>query len=185
MRKLVWSEELQKIAQMWADQCTPGHDKNRNTLAGGQVGQNVLAFKGLEPWDVTVSTMTEVVKYWYNEVNEVTPGNLAQDESKFQFSDQTGHFTQLAWAKTDLLGCGWTQYVDPDEAHPFISLLVCNYYTTGTELVFHYAGTNTIFCLGNVEGETMWLAGEAGQTCANCPDEWSECDDGLCVKPLS
>ena len=133
MRKLVWSKELQEIAQMWADQCTPGHDKNRNTLTGGQVGQNVLAFKGLEPWDVTVSTMTEVVKYWYNEVTEVTAVNLAQDEPKFQFSGDTGHFTQLAWAPTDLLGCGWTQYVDPEEAHPFISLLVCNYYTTGMQ----------------------------------------------------
>ena len=131
MRKLVWSEELQEIAQMWADQCVPGHDVNRDTLAGGQVGQNVLAFKGLEPWDVTVSTMTEVVKYWYNEVTEVTAGNLAQE---FEFSGSTGHFTQLAWARTGMLGCGWTQYVDQKEAQPFISLLVCNYYTSGTQL---------------------------------------------------
>ena len=54
MRKLVWSEELQDIAQMWADQCTPGHDTNRDILTRGQVGQNVIAFKGLEPCDVTV-----------------------------------------------------------------------------------------------------------------------------------
>jgi hypothetical protein len=47
MRKLVWSEELQDIAQMWADQCTPGHDTNRDILTRGQVGQNVIAFKGL------------------------------------------------------------------------------------------------------------------------------------------
>ena len=81
VRKLVWSEELQEIAQLWANQCIPGHDVNRDTLAGGQVGQN------MEPWDVTVSTMTEVVKYWYNEVTEVTAGNLAQE---FEFSGSTG-----------------------------------------------------------------------------------------------
>ena len=51
MRKLVRSEELQDIAQMWADQCTLGHDTNRDILKGEK---KVLVFKGLEPWDVTV-----------------------------------------------------------------------------------------------------------------------------------
>ena len=40
MRKLVWSEELQDIAQMWADQCTFGHDTERKKLDGTYVGQN-------------------------------------------------------------------------------------------------------------------------------------------------
>ena len=38
MVKLTWSTELAKIAQMWSNQCNPGHDINRNTLDGEQVG---------------------------------------------------------------------------------------------------------------------------------------------------
>jgi len=159
MRKLAWSDELQNIAQMWADQCTPGHDNNRNMLGGGRVGQNVLAFKGLVTWDVTESTMNEVVKYWFSEENQVN----AEDISPFKFRDEAGHFTQLAWANTDQIGCGWTQYVDESEEHPYISLVVCNYYTTG-----------------NVEGVPMWTIGTA---CENCPEGFS-CDDGLCVDDM-
>ena len=40
MRKMVWSEELELIAQRWADQCTFGHDSVRTKLDGTQVGQN-------------------------------------------------------------------------------------------------------------------------------------------------
>ena len=49
MRRLGWSEELAAVAQRWADQCTLGHDKVRDTLAGLYVGQNAY----LGPWDQT------------------------------------------------------------------------------------------------------------------------------------
>ena len=37
MRKLVWSPELEAVAQRWADQCTFGHDKKRDKLDGTYV----------------------------------------------------------------------------------------------------------------------------------------------------
>ena len=35
-----WNDELATVAQMWADQCTFGHDDERNKLDGTYVGQN-------------------------------------------------------------------------------------------------------------------------------------------------
>ena len=37
MRKMVWSEELETVAQRWADQCTSGHDGERGKLDGTYV----------------------------------------------------------------------------------------------------------------------------------------------------
>ena len=36
-----WNDELAKIAQRWADQCTFGHDSKRETLDKTYIGQNV------------------------------------------------------------------------------------------------------------------------------------------------
>eukprot|EP00092_Neocalanus_flemingeri_P039028 GFUD01042487.1.p1 GENE.GFUD01042487.1~~GFUD01042487.1.p1 ORF type:complete len:3096 (+),score=601.77 GFUD01042487.1:67-9354(+) len=158
MRQLSWSEELSDIAQMWANQCTAGHDKARTMLDGGEVGQNILAFKSTNPWDVVVDTMTDVVKYWNKGVSEVKVDNI----NPFKFADIAGHFTQLAWANTDKIGCGWTQYENHAEQYPYISLVVCNYNTKG-----------------NVEGQLLWAE---GSPCSECPDGYSECEESLCVK---
>ena len=37
MKKMVWNEELEAVAQRWADQCTFGHDKKRGKLDGTYV----------------------------------------------------------------------------------------------------------------------------------------------------
>ena len=34
MREMVWDDELARIAQRWADQCTPEHDLRRNVGKG-------------------------------------------------------------------------------------------------------------------------------------------------------
>ncbi|KAA0203787.1 hypothetical protein HAZT_HAZT002555 [Hyalella azteca] len=31
MKTMVWDDELAMVAQRWADQCMPGHDRSRNT----------------------------------------------------------------------------------------------------------------------------------------------------------
>merc|ERR1719481_2033774 len=40
MRRLLWSHELETVAQRWADQCIFGHDKVKTKLDGTYVGQN-------------------------------------------------------------------------------------------------------------------------------------------------
>ena len=41
MRKMVWNDELEAVAQRWSDQCNFGHDSVRDKLDGTSVGQNV------------------------------------------------------------------------------------------------------------------------------------------------
>ena len=103
-------------------------------------------------WDVTESPMTEVVKYWFSEENQVKDEDISPE---FKFRDAAVHFTQLAWANTDQIGCGWTQYVDESEEHPYISLVVCNYYTTGnSDLSLVHRIIRTV--------QEMWKEGQCG-----------------------
>ena len=70
MRKLVWSPELEAVAQRWADQCTFGHDNERDKLDGTKVGQN--AYWGGNPRRLEEAAvqgeMAGPVQAWYDEV---------------------------------------------------------------------------------------------------------------------
>ena len=72
MRKLVWSEELELGAQMWADQCTIGEDRRRDKLDGTKVGQNYYC--GIHPTQETEesiqASVTVAVESWYEEISK-------------------------------------------------------------------------------------------------------------------
>ncbi len=81
------------------------------------------------------NALDQMVAMWYNEVctyNFSSPG----------FSESTGHFTQVVWAGTSLVGCAVVAaascpngIIDPDNGHVFLtssmSMLVCEYYAPG------------------------------------------------------
>ena len=78
----------------------------------------------------------------------------------FRFSSNTGHYTAIAWAKTDKVGCGSTVYQEGRFTH---SYLVCNYGEAG-----------------NFQGAPMYLPGPA---CSKCPVGTSCTPEGLCRGP--
>ena len=47
MQKLSWNDELETVAQRWADQCRSGQDEIRNLCDGTSVGQNIF----VASWD--------------------------------------------------------------------------------------------------------------------------------------
>jgi len=146
MLKMTWSEELAAVAQRWADQCTFGHDDDRNKCDGTYVGQNAYsAWNSQEStWEGLMDTMGDAVQAWYDEV--VTPGFPNTDISPFVFSYGAGHYTQVVWAESAEVGCGMTYY---DDDGWYATLIVCNYAVGG-----------------NMVGGNMYTVG-AG--CSDCP----------------
>ena len=69
----------------------------------------------------------------------------------------SGHYTQTAWASTNLVGCGYVHY---KKGKWFNTLIVCNF------------GPG-----GNIRGQALY---ETGKACTKC-GEGVECEDGLCV----
>jgi len=158
MKKLVWSTELETVAQRWADQCTFGHDKERGKLDGTYVGQNAYWGGNSQQQDEAAvqAGMTTAAQKWYDEVTD--PGFDSQTLNPYQSNAGTGHYTQVVWADTEELGCGMVYYQGDSF---FETLIVCNYAKGG-----------------NFIGSEMYKAGAA---CADCPAGYT-CDDGLCAK---
>jgi len=160
MRALVWNNELEAVAQRWADQCTFGHDSNRAMLDGTSVGQNAYMSMSsqVSTSEEMMRTMDNAVTAWYNEVTN--PGFDPADIQPFKFGYGTGHYTQVVWAETSQVGCGWAYYSEGGWQR---SLVVCNYAKAG-----------------NYIGQTMY---QVGEPCSQCPSG-TVCRDSdkLCVQ---
>jgi len=76
-----------------------------------------------------------------------------------RFDHNAGHFTQVLWANSYKVGCGFTAYVGADGRYN--KFYVCNY------------GPG-----GNIIGDSMY---QEGEPCTQCPAEASSCDNGLCM----
>ncbi|PHH84359.1 hypothetical protein CDD83_2066 [Cordyceps sp. RAO-2017] len=123
---LKWSPGLAKTAQESAEQCISNHDNHDKEVDGKGFGQN-LAWN----WDSSLSEADRVrvgaggVELWYDEKKDfgglygVADPVTSGDFHKF------GHFTQMVWADTGLLGCGTHLCQDGKWT------TVCNYQNAG------------------------------------------------------
>lgn len=153
MKQMKWNDELAAIAQRWADQCTFGHDENRNTQTFPYVGQNVaIAWSSAETNNLA-EFKNSAIDPWYGEVSDFSPNNI----DPFVFSTDTGHYTQVVWAESTDVGCGYAYYLSDGQ---YTKLYVCNY------------GPG-----GNVISTSMY---KQGQSCSECTDGCSTAYPGLC-----
>jgi len=96
MRQLVWDADLARAAQVLTDRCNFGHDTSIPAGPWSGYGQN-LAAGGYGSWE-------NAVKAWYNEVANFDNSGVG----KYVFDPNTGHYTQVVWANTYAVGCGFT-----------------------------------------------------------------------------
>ena len=177
MARLVWDNELEQVAQDYADQCVWGHNSNRtaeysalnptdihgnpvsgrvsvgeNIAAGGSFNPSVVeAFNGYDNWEA------EVADYSFGALNV----------SDF-CGDVCGHFTQIVWAKTFKVGCAASACPSGTVFDRFASTyLVCNYSQSGNFL--RQEPYISVDSAANVCSQS-----EAGQT---------ECSNGLTSLP--
>lgn len=120
MPNMAWDSELATIAQRWANQCRFGHDTCRN-VRRFQVGQNVATAwsTGSNP-----SSLRNLITSWYDEVAQFDRNQV----ERFVFNMNTGHYTQMLWAASVRIGCG---YVNHMVGNRNTVLLVCNYGPAG------------------------------------------------------
>lgn len=160
MMQMSWDDELARIAQMHADQCKFEHDctECRKTERFG-VGQNLYIYKQSQQTK-TENDWNRAINDWYSEVDDFSPLNI----EPFKFSSDTGHYTQVVWARSYKVGCGTTTYKD---GRWFTSLYVCNY------------GPNGNFLRGQMYKQ--------GKACSACEGD-TQCSSkfpGLCVTSSS
>lgn len=141
MLQMVWDDELANLAQKWANTCPlTSHDCDRcRVLDQFPVGQIIIEWDGkMDQKDLEME--------FENYFNGLT--YLKQEHiSSYSSSNGKDRYTQLLWAKTWRIGCGFLYYSAPNEKSK--SSLVCNYGPAG-----------------NVEGDEVYKAGDA---CSACP----------------
>jgi cysteine-rich secretory protein 1/2/3 len=89
------------------------HDENSARVDSkfGQCGQNIFISTAQTRWPAAV-------KAWHSEVSMFTYGGTKNDFSA------VGHYTQVVWAKTHKVGCGFARCQD---AKGVFFNYVCNY----------------------------------------------------------
>ncbi|BFZ03602.1 hypothetical protein BsWGS_06641 [Bradybaena similaris] len=145
MLKMTWDEELAMVAQGWTDACVMDaterfkHDTLRFLPGRFSVGQNL---------GYGQNSFKELIEAWYGEKPDYDP-SFGKDASGIL--DMVGHYTQMVWASTNKIGCGFTQC----NRRKFY---VCNYAPAGNVVPFLQPYKN------------------GTQKCADC----LKCSDNLC-----
>ncbi|CAJ0573985.1 unnamed protein product, partial [Mesorhabditis spiculigera] len=141
MRTMVWNNTIAKISSAYASKC-PG--LKHSGTAG--LGENIYIIWGgkVDGLGAAASNM------WADEFKTNGPKG-------YVFSSATGHATQMAWANTTAVGCGYN-YCSADKSY----FVVCNYWPQG-----NYVGQK---------------AYDQGTTCSKCPTK-TKCvkATGLCA----
>jgi uncharacterized membrane protein len=156
MYKLKWDTSLEQMAQKWADNCQFAHSQGRQ-----DAGENL--FMTSEKLDAN-AVLAQATDEWWKELSE--KGANAQPPltlTSGEFNKGNGHFTQCAWAKSTLIGCGvkWCEGLG--------SIAVCNYRTAGNLL-------NTPIY---EDGEPCKADGD----CTTFPGSKCDAAKGLCEAP--
>ena len=110
-----WDATVAAAAQAWADQCNFSHN------AAGY-GQNLYASAGGGP-----PSPTAVVSSWVSEVS-------AYNYSANTCNGTCGHYTQVVWRSSTLLGCGiksCSTNTPFGAQFPNWYIVVCNYSPAG------------------------------------------------------
>ncbi|XP_057667614.1 venom allergen 5 2-like [Diorhabda carinulata] len=127
MMEMKWDEELAERAQKWTQTCySETHDHQRD-VSRFPVGQNIATTWTTKPpggYYDTEPDFADAISKWFNEYKSFHFGPIGRGN--------TGHYTQLIWAETNLIGCGYSFYYDPSKG--YTKNYVCNYGPGGNVL---------------------------------------------------
>jgi hypothetical protein len=142
MLQMYWSEAIARKAQIWANDCKFMHSsKEFRKMADFPLGENL--YKSSSSADYQSMNWNKAITAWYNEINEFagkSVDSLAPSEGPV-----TGHFTQVIWANTYLVGCGFAQFMDKGW---FTNFYVCQYGPVGNILnTSVYSSSPTKVCV--------------------------------------
>ncbi|KAJ8894318.1 hypothetical protein PR048_006938 [Dryococelus australis] len=124
------------------------------------VGQNIFAVIASK---LISFNMTQPLWSWFNEVQYFNKSSI----SPFVYLEKAGHYTQVAWANSYYLGCGYIAYTNSSTKNVWHTM-VCNYGPAG-----NYVGGN----MYNTTGEPCTACSSG----SGCSAEY----EGLCARRLT
>lgn len=163
MHAITWDNELAAIAQKWAEQCVNDHDcKECRATMGFSVGQNV-GYKWYScsgNCNIRSADWTgKATDFYEKEINDYSKELVKKHPANYP--KIIGHTTQVIWARTHKIGCGFSSFEGANNGRPgIIQIYVCNYGPAG-----------------NLRDFPVYLE---GSPCSRCPE--NSCCGASCNK---
>ncbi|XP_075217190.1 venom allergen 3-like [Lycorma delicatula] len=138
MQKMIWDDKLAEVAQNWANKCLFSHDDHRDD-SRFCVGQNIRLTTNSQRSGFNKADFNGTIYSWFGEIKDYNYSKYQKDEKKM-----IGHYTQIVWTDTYLVGCGFTFFEENNYFHRYY---VCNYGPCGNiigEYPYDRAGTENV-----------------------------------------
>ncbi|XP_043244530.1 venom allergen 5.02-like [Amphibalanus amphitrite] len=130
MIQMVWDDQLAAVAQRWAEQCQRGHDCGScRADPRFTVGQNMFITIHSAGSGQPQSDWERAIEAWYSEVSDF---DRRATDSFPPTSRYIGHYSQMVWARTSHIGCGFVRFRVFNHDN---RLYVCNYGPAGNVLL--------------------------------------------------
>ncbi|XP_077484932.1 CRISP/Allergen/PR-1-like isoform X2 [Amblyomma americanum] len=127
MMHLEWNDELATIAQKLASMCSAKMDcADCRRVESFTVGQNICNYK-IRSQATPPVYWRSTIAYWYEGIKQFPPAAI----SPYVYRQYYGTFTQMVWAKTWSIGCGYSLFT---RGSWFVQSYVCNYGPAGNYL---------------------------------------------------
>nr|WJJ70428.1 venom protein U-MPTX.10-Mc15 [Megalopyge crispata] len=127
MQTILWDDDLAEKAGKWAERGEFGHnpDTSIKSKPFDSTGENI--YMAMSPSaDKIRKVISDAVNAWFDEYK-----NHEYEPFSMEKLMKVGHYTQVAWAKTNRVGCGIDQREDGGMIKTFV---VCNYGPPGNYL---------------------------------------------------
>uniref|UniRef100_A0A914PKI9 SCP domain-containing protein n=1 Tax=Panagrolaimus davidi TaxID=227884 RepID=A0A914PKI9_9BILA len=163
MYKLKYSCDLEKVAQEWADRCIWEHSPVDHRNGGENLYAIISGSEGKgQYFEQSIQDSNDA---WWNELRQfggITSTNVTLTMPAFNTG--IGHWSQMAWATTQTVGCGFRECSRPDGTIMFF--VVCNYRPSGNYL------NQNIYQIGQPCSRNS--------SCTAVPNSSCEISTGLC-----
>ncbi|XP_064624764.1 cysteine-rich venom protein latisemin-like isoform X2 [Lineus longissimus] len=158
MMAMEWDDRLEERAQKWADGCPTYHSQDGSwyrKVKPYETGENRV--EGM----LYANFEKAIAEGWYGEYKGY------HYKSNYCSMSMCGHYTQVTWQNTTLLGCGWNRCKGRSP------VMFC-----------HYGPTGNIYPSYGNSPRRPYLVAAKGAQCKKCPMGFELCmNNGLCAAP--
>ncbi|XP_022082460.1 uncharacterized protein LOC110974859 [Acanthaster planci] len=169
MEHMIYDASLAATAQAWSQKCDFRHSKNHPSLSltltatyGENYGENLGVTTSASQPDVS-----DILQAWFDEVVD-----YSYDDNSCQAGKQCGHYTQVVWAESNVVGCG--------VHHCPGGVTVTD--SPNPEYIFNGQAAWMVTChyspAGNLQGAKPYMS---GPSCTQCSSGVGYCLNNTCA----
>ena len=155
MMQIYWDEQIAAKAQQWTNRCEFNHSpQDYRTIGNMDLGENIFMSSSSDT-SVDPNTMDweSAIKDWYSEIKDYKKDTVNSFNS--DGPAVIGHFSQVIWSNTYLVGCGLCSFINSDGLN---QIYLCEYGQAGNMIGSpnYKTGTPASQCSSGFQSSTTY-----------------------------